>query len=98
MTFYGKAGGANYYVTSMTMKGNSSITFDNTAGPITIWQGTTDGTLTISGGVASVSMSSDPSKAVRIYAAAAGGVTLNGNSELDAGVYNVTGRQRQPQQ
>ena len=90
MTFVGKPGGANYYVTSMSMKGNSTVSFDNTAGPITIWQSTADGSLTISGGVAAVKMSTDPTKAVRIYAAATGGITLNGNSELDAGVYNVT--------
>ena len=90
-TFNGKAGGANYYVTSMIFNGSPNVVLNNTAGPITIWQGTTNGTLTLNGGVATVAMSTDPSKAVRFYAATTSGVTLNGTGILDAGVYNVTG-------
>jgi hypothetical protein len=89
-TFNGKAGGANYYVTSMTFNGTPNVVFDNTNGPITIWQGTASGSLTLNGGVASVSMTSNPADAVRFYAATTSGVTLNGSGVLDAGIYNVT--------
>lgn len=90
-TFVGKAGGANYYLTSLTMNGSSQVLFDNTAGPITIWVGPSgsSSTFVFSGGTAAIKMSSDPTKAVRIYIATNNDVQLNGNTELDAGLYNV---------
>ena len=92
-TLVGKPGGSNYYLTSLIMNGNVSFAFNNTNGPINVWVGPAggSGTFTLNGGVASVKMSADPTKAVRFYVATTSGVTLNGNSELDAGVYNVTG-------
>jgi hypothetical protein len=93
VTLYGKSGGANYYLTTLNTSGQSALYFDNRYGPINIWIGPVNGTgnPTLNGGSAYVSMSSDPSKAVRIYVATTNGITLTGNSELDAGVYDVTG-------
>jgi Tfp pilus assembly protein PilX len=90
-TFVGKAGGANYYVTSLTCNGNSVVYFDNRNGPITIWAGPSESssTFVFNGGSAAVKMSTDPSKPVRIYIALSNDVQLNGNVELDAGLYNV---------
>jgi Tfp pilus assembly protein PilX len=91
LVFYGKPGGANYYLTSMNCTGNAIITFNNTTGPITIWVGPSgaSGTFTIRGGTAAIKMAQDPSKAVRVYCATTGDVTLTGTVELDAGIYNV---------
>ena len=36
MTLYGKEGGANYYVTGITLKNNSTLTVDTTNGPVNI--------------------------------------------------------------
>ncbi len=90
-TFVGKAGGAHYYLTSLTCNGNSNVVFDNTNGPITIWVGPSgaSGTFTMHGGSAAIKLTTDPSKAIRIYIATNNDVTLAGNAELDAGVYNV---------
>ena len=90
-TFVGKAGGANYYVTSLTCNGNSTIYFDNRNGPITIWAGPSgsSSTFSFSGGLSAVKMSSDPTKPVRIYIALSNDVQWNGNVEMDAGIYNV---------
>jgi Tfp pilus assembly protein PilX len=90
-TFYGKPGGANYYLTSLTCKGNTEIVFDNTNGPINIWVGPSgaSSTFDFQGGVAAIKMSQDPTKAVRIYIATTNDVILGGNDELDAGIYNV---------
>ncbi len=92
-TLVGKPGGANYYLTSLAMSGSGTFAFNNTNGPITVWVGPAggSGTFTLSGGVAAVKMSTNPANAVRFYVATTSGVTLTGNSELDAGVYNVTG-------
>lgn len=89
VTLVGKAGGANYYLTSLVCNGNGGIQFDNTLGTVTIWMGPNNGTgsCTLNGGVAAVSMSQDPTKACRIYSALASTVTLNGNCNLDGGVY-----------
>ena len=93
VTFYGKAGGANYYLTSMSCNGNSGVTFDNTNGPITIWVGPTGGAgvLDIGGGAAAIKQTTDVSKPVQIYVATAGGARMHGNSELDCGIYSYNG-------
>lgn len=93
LTLKGKAGGANYYLTNLTCNGNSKVNFDNTAGPITIWVGPagTAGTFVFSGGTAAVKMSADPTKAVKMYVGTTNDVILNGNVELDAGIYNYNG-------
>ena len=70
------------------MTGGSTLTFDNTLGPITIWEASTTNAVTISGGTAAIKMPTDASKAVRFYLATAKGVNLTGGSELDAGIYN----------
>lgn len=90
-TFVGKAGGANYYLTSLTCNGNSQVYFNNTNGPITIWVGPSgsSSTFVFSGGSSAIKMSSDPSKAVRIYIATSNDVQMNGNVEFDAGIYNI---------
>lgn len=93
VSLVGKPGGSNYYLTSLTASGNSGITFNNLLGPITVWVGPAggSGTFTLTGGTATVKMATDPTKAVRIYVATTSGASLTGKSELDAGVYNVTG-------
>ena len=90
-TFVGKAGGANYYLTSLTCNGGTSIAFNNTAGPITIWVGPSgsSSTFNFNGGTASVKMAADSTKPVKIYIATTNDVIQNGNTELDAGIYNV---------
>src|SRR5579863_7588870 len=95
ITFVGKPGGANYYLTNLTMNGNTTIIFNNAAGPINIWFGPDggNGNIDINGGTASVKMSTDPSKTCIIYNATNSAVNLNGNSELDAGVYAYNGAQ-----
>ena len=92
-TFVGKAGGANYYLTSISCAGNSTITFNNTNGPINIWFGPLRGSGTISmrGGNCSVAMSSDATKGVRMYNAKNSPFIITGNSTLEAGIYCVTG-------
>lgn len=89
VTLTGKAGGANYYLTRMTFNGNARLVLNNTAGPINIWIGPSggSGSCTISGGVAAVSMTSDPARGVRLYCGTTSGVTLNGNCSFDGGIY-----------
>ena len=74
----------------MSFGGNVNVVFNNTNGPITVWQGTAGGTLSLNGGVAAISMSTNPADAVKFYAATTSGVSIGGTDELDAGVYNVT--------
>ena len=82
-------GPGDYYLTNISLHGTQTITLDNTNGPINIWLGPDGGSgnLTFVGGSAAVARSSDPTKACTIYCATAGGVTLKGNSEMDATVY-----------
>jgi hypothetical protein len=93
VTLVGKPGGANYYLTTLNTNGQSRLSFDNRLGPITIWCGPAGGTQSfkLNGGAALISQNSDQTKAVRIYIATSNGITLTGNSELDAGVYDVVG-------
>jgi Tfp pilus assembly protein PilX len=94
LTFNGKPGGANYYLTGMILNGNAKVYFNNSSGPITIWfgpSGQAGGGCNLNGGTASIKMSSDSSKAVRIYVAQTSSVNINGNSELDAGIYAYNG-------
>jgi hypothetical protein len=87
-TLVGKPGGANYYLTQLSMNGNCSLALNNSNGPINLWFGPSgsNSSFVLNGGNAMVAMSADPSKACRIYSAATQ-VTLNGNSRLDAGIY-----------
>lgn len=89
VTLVGKPGGANYYLTSLTCNGNAKIAMDNRNGPINIWVGPSGGTgsVKIAGGPAMVSMTTDPTKACRLYCATTTGVTLNGNCDVDLGIY-----------
>ena len=93
LTFFGKAGGANYYLTSLTCNGNAGVVFDNTNGPINIWVGPSGGAgvFNIGGGAAAIKQTSDISKPVQIYVATAGGAAMHGNSELDCGIYSYNG-------
>lgn len=93
LTLKGKPGGANYYLTNLTCNGNAKIAFDNTDGPINIWFGPSGsaGTCIFSGGTAAVKMAQDPTKAVKMYVATTNDIILNGNAELDAGIYNYNG-------
>ncbi len=90
VTFYGKPGGANYYLTSLILNGNSSVYFDNTNGPITLWFGPSgsSGTAIFNGGTAAVKMSQSQDDPVKIYIATTNDFIMNGNTELDAGVYD----------
>ena len=93
LTLKGKTGGANYYLTSLTCNGNVTVTFDNSAGPITVWTGPSgqSSTCVFNGGTAAVKMTQDATKPVQMYIATTNDVILNGNNELDAGIYNVNG-------
>lgn len=92
ITIRGKAGGANYYLNNMTLNGSWLVNFDNTAGPINIWcvgKNGGSGSFTINGGNSSVSMSQDPTKAVRVYVSDKCNLTLNGNGDGRFGVYAI---------
>ncbi len=91
ITLVGKAGGANYYLNGLTLNGTWAINFVNTAGPINIWCATSGSptSFTINGGQASVTMTSDPTKAVRVYAADHANLTLNGSGTGRYGVYAI---------
>jgi len=91
MTFYGKPGGANYYLTSLNCGGSAPVLFDNRTGPITIWVGPSgaSSTFQLKGGTASIKMTADPTKPVRVNIATINDVVINGSLELDAGIYNV---------
>jgi len=93
VTLVGKPGGANYYLTSLSVTDSGVLTLDNSTGPITVWVGPDggSGTFQLSGASSSVRMSADPTRAVRFYVATTKGVTLAGATELDAGIYNITG-------
>jgi hypothetical protein len=93
LTLHGKPGGANYYVTSLTMNGTASVVFDNSLGPINIWQGPagSSSTFIFNGGIAAKTNVQDPTKKVSIYVATTNDVIMNGNTELDAGIYNYNG-------
>jgi Tfp pilus assembly protein PilX len=91
-TFVGKPGGANYYLNSMTFNGTWVIAFDNTNGPINIWcvgKNGGSGSFTINGGNSSIKMSTDPTKAARVYLSDKCNLTLNGNGEGHFGVYAI---------
>ena len=90
-TFVGKAGGANYYLTNLTLNGSAQLVFNNTNGPITIWVGPSGSstTVNVSGGAASVKMTTDPTKPVKLYVATSNDIAINGSNELDAGIYNI---------
>ena len=89
--FYGKPGGANYYLTSMSCSGSAPILFDNTTGPITIWVGPSGASsnFQLKGGTANIKMTADPTKPVKVYLAVTNDVVIDGSVELDAGIYNV---------
>lgn len=93
LTFVGKAGGANYYLTSLDCAGNSDIAFDNTNGPINIWFGPVRGSgkISLRGGNCSIAMSADPAKGVRMYNALNSPFIIIGNATLEAGIYSVLG-------
>ncbi len=90
LTLHGKAGGANYYVTSLLLNGSPRIVFDNSAGPINLWEGPAGASsaFIFNGGSAAIRNSVDPTKKVSMYIATNNDVIMNGNTELDAGVYN----------
>ncbi len=92
-TLHGKAGGANYYLHSLICNGAVTVVFDNAAGPINIWVGPsgTAGNFIFNGGTAAIKMSQDATKEVRIYGATTNDYILNGNAELDAGLYDYNG-------
>jgi len=89
VTFRGKAGGANYYLTDVYFKNNATIRFDNTAGPVRIWMGPLSG----SGAWYSknnadfVVTSTDPANAPRIYMATTGGFYGKNNVTCNFGIY-----------
>lgn len=93
INFYGKAGGANYYLQSMSMSGSWVVNFDNTNGPINIWFGPSGsgGGVSMSGGKSFVSPVTNPDKVVKIYVATTGGFSLSGGSEVDCSIYAYNG-------
>jgi hypothetical protein len=93
LTLFGKTGGANYYLNSMTMNGTWNVVLNNTAGPINVWMVSPTGSLTsftFNGGSASVTMDTDPAKACKMYLADNCNLTLNGNGTSRMGIYGIS--------
>jgi hypothetical protein len=93
VTLSGKSGGANYYVTSITLSGSQTITFDNTLGPVNLWIGPSGGggsvklVGTTQGITTDITQGGNP---VNIYIATAGTATLDmrGTSTIKANIYD----------
>lgn len=91
ITFTGKAGGANYYLTKLNLTNtNQVLKFNNTNGPVNIWIGPDGGssTCTFTGGSQTISTATDPTKACHLYAATTTGIILTGNGLMDFGLYS----------
>jgi len=92
LTFVGKPGGANYYLQTLICNANAKVEFDNTNGPITLWFGPgATSSFVLNGGTALVKTSTNPDNVVKVYSASSQSITLNGNDEMDLGVYNYNG-------
>jgi len=81
----------NYYLTNVSLTAGRKITFNNTGGPVNVWIGP-EGSPAVAnwrGGSAAISVTSDPTKTPRIYAATKGGIDLGGGEVMDALVYAV---------
>jgi hypothetical protein len=90
VTLGGKAGGANYFLTSSTFNGTWNVILDNSLGPINIWCiGSSGTTFVFNGGNSTVSMTTDPSKACKVYVGNGCNLTLNGNGIGRYGVYAI---------
>jgi len=91
ITFKGKAGGANYYLTSFNFQSGASLKLDNSLGPITIWlgpDGAAGGPFTFQSDSTVVSMSSDPSKACKVYCASSTAIDCQSGSSWGFGLYD----------
>jgi|SRR5579884_576008 len=91
ITFHGKPGGANYYLTTLNLTNtNQILAFDNTNGPINIWIGPDGGssTCTFTGGAQTISAAVDPTKACHMYCATTKGIILTGNGTMNIGLYS----------
>ena len=90
-TFYGKPGGANYYLEGITLGGNAAFSFDNTLGPITIWVGPSGGSgaIDFQGGSAAVSMSTNPANPVKFFSAVTSNIIQKSNAQIDCEIYNI---------
>jgi len=91
ITFTGKPGGANYYLTDLNLTNtNQVLVFDNTNGPINIWIGSDGGnsTCTFTGGAQTISSATNPANACHMYSATTTGIILTGNGLMDIGLYS----------
>jgi|SRR5579862_2910252 len=83
-------GPGNYYVTSISVKGNKSITMNNTAGVINIWVGPSDGSGSVDMGGCTRAVTTDASQGgypINMYVATTGGTTLHGTTQIYLNVY-----------
>jgi len=92
ITFYGKPGGANYYLTLWNMNANpNNIVLDNTNGPINIWLGpfesSSSNLWTFNNTTNITQKSTDLANGCRIYVATKTAIKFNGKTTLDAGIY-----------
>lgn len=99
ITLQGKAGGANYYLTDILFDGNSSLQFDTTNGPISIWYNPSSSAAGVY--LSGCNVVAGPlSNHVLFYSAGAGIVQVQpdtNNDRIDLGLYaynlNSTGHQ-----
>lgn len=92
VTFHGKPGGANYCLYGMVFNGSWTVTLDNSQGPINIWcvgKNGGSGSFTFNGGSTTVDMTTDSSKACRLYVSDKCNLTLNGAGTAKYGVYAI---------
>jgi hypothetical protein len=90
VTFYGKPGGANYYLEDLSFVNLGSVNLDNTAGPITVWfgpSGSPGGWTTKNGVTVTQTVTGDLDRYCRVYIGTAGGMTGKNNVTGDLGIY-----------
>jgi hypothetical protein len=90
VTFYGKSGGANYFLEELSFVNMGSVNLDNTAGPITIWfgpSGSDGGWKTKNGVTITQTVTGDLDRWCRVYIGTNGGMTGKNNVSGDLGIY-----------
>ncbi len=84
-------GPGNYYLTSISLSGGSTIHVDNTNGPVNIWIGPDGGAASVNlsgnGGIASTI--TDGTNPVHIYLGSGDSFSMSGTPDVDALIYAV---------